>query len=123
MRAPARKSNGIDSTNLIMTQSHPRRQPLFHSQDIPQRIYLEFIKRLVRRVHKQRLELVASVFDLILLQTLVLSHLRFCEVCGFGEAELLRREVQETGLDGFDGPVDYGVYGVDYVVNEGLDGG
>ena len=32
----------------------------------------------------------------------------------------MRREVEETGLDCFDGAVDYRIYGIDYVVDEGL---
>ena len=64
----------------------------------------------------------ASVLDLILLRIQVLRGLGFsyASACGFGEAELLRGEIEETGLDGFDGAVDDCVYGVDYVVDEGL---
>lgn len=64
----------------------------------------------------------APILDLILLSIQVLGCLRFCHACacGFGKPQLLRREVEETGLDCFDGAVDYRIYGIDYVVDEGL---
>ena len=63
-------------THLVMAQSHPRRQSLFHGQDVPQCIDFEFIECLIGRIDEQRLELVAPVLDFILLEVLGLGRLR-----------------------------------------------
>lgn len=52
-------------TYLIMPQSHPWRQFLGHRQDVPQRVYLEFVEGLVHGGLEQGLELMHSVLDLV----------------------------------------------------------
>ena len=54
-------------THLVMAQTHPRRQSLFHGQDVPQCIDFEFVECLVGRIDEQRLELMAPILDFILL--------------------------------------------------------
>ena len=66
---------GPKLTHLVMAQSHPRRQSLFHCQDISQRVYFELIECLVGRIDEQRFELVAPVLDFILLEVWGLGSL------------------------------------------------
>ena len=108
--------------DLIMRQANPLLQPPRHHQDIPQRVDLEPIERLVDRGLQQRFQLVHAVFDLRARERVVGRVRVGREVPRGGgrETEGGGRGGEEPGFDGLQGAVDDGVYGVDYVVDEGL---
>lgn len=57
-----------------------------------------------------------------ILNVAIAVRVPYCRIrsCFSGESESSRRGGEETGFDCFDGAVDYGVDGVDNVVDEGL---
>lgn len=105
-----------------MRQPDPPRQLIRHRQNIPQRINLKLVKRLVHRRLQQGFQLVHAVLDLDL-GDLVLAAVRGGGEVPVVEAEGRRRDGEETVFDGFDGAVDDSVDGVDDFVDEGLKGG
>ncbi len=113
-----------------MPQPHPPGQLIRHRQNIPQRINLKLVKRLIHRRLQQRLELMHAILNLGrrigVLDIAVAVGIRDRKASWRfvrAEAEGWRRQGEETVLDGFDGVVDDGVDGVDDFVDEGLVGG
>ena len=97
---------------------------LWHSQDIPQDVDLKLIKRLIDRRLQQCLKLLQPILDfqprLGVLDISVLVCVRNRRVGVVLESEFFRWSVEKPVFETRDSLVDEIVYGVDYVVDEGL---
>ena len=109
-----------------MAQPNPPDQVLRDGQDIPQHVYLKFIKRLIYCSLQQCLKLVQSIFNLQ-------SRLRVLDIPiiirvgdrigrGVRESQALGGSSKKAGLETRYCLVDEVVYRVDDVVDEGLTG-
>ena len=107
-----------------MAQPNPPDQVLRDGQDIPQHVYLKFIKRLIYCSLQQCLKLVQSIFNLqSRLWVLDISIIiRVGDRIGRGvrESQALGGSSKKAGLKTRYRLVDEVVYRVDYVVDEGL---
>ena len=109
-----------------MAQPNPPDQVLRDGQDIPQHVYLKFIKRLIYCSLQQCLKLVQSIFNLQsrlwVLDIPIIIRVGDRIGRGVRESQALGGSSKKAGLKTRYRLVDEVVYRVDDVVDEGLTG-